>query len=133
MAPRRPSARRTRIAPRLWSAWLLPLALVLTLLGRGHVYQAMGWLPCWDDTADAEARAEPHDGQGDVGHAHEDCPAGCHQCPCGQIPMVPPSVSVPEVEAVLALTELEEWTPPPACGEAHPHRVDRPPRPVTTS
>ena len=131
MVSRGSSPRRSRTAPRRWQALLLPLALVLSLLGRGHVFQAMGWLPCWDVAASAEAPHEVDD-DGDQGGAHDDCPASCQKCPCGQIPMVPPSVAVP-LEAVLELTELDVWTPPAVRGEMHAHRVDRPPRRLPVS
>lgn len=132
LASRRSSPRPSRPAPRRWQALLLPLALVLSLLGRGHVFQMMGWLPCWEEAAAAQVPHEPDDA-GDRGNAHEDCPASCHQCPCGQIPMVSPDVAVLRVEVVLELTELDFWTPPTVCGEAHAHRVDRPPRRLAVS
>jgi hypothetical protein len=108
-------------------ALLVPLALVFTLFGRGHVFQSAGWLPCPDDSPAVHAQHQHDDG--DCNQTHHDCPPDCHRCPCGQIPMVP-IAPAPPLHAALDVIELSLWSPPSTRGEAHPQRLDRPPRPT---
>jgi hypothetical protein len=112
-------------------ALLLPLALMIGLIGRGHVFQAMGWLPCAEAPSSAEIEHAHDDGESD--DTHDDCPANCHRCPCGQIPMVQPAIPVPSLCSAFNITELALWMPPAVRGDAHPQRLDRPPRPLDLS
>ncbi len=108
---------------------LLPLALVLGLIGRGHTLQAMGLeIACQHPDASGAVDDEQggaHRGDGD----HGSCPPSCHDCPCGQMPATePPACPVP-----IALQEPIEIEQAPA-RELVAHvpldRLDRPPRPI---
>jgi hypothetical protein len=103
----------------------LSVLLMIGLLARGHLLQSLGIaFACEHPGADPSAQEEePHGETGD-----SECPQDCHDCPCGQIPMVPPSLPtlLPYVDLEPYL--LEDATPTSEPGQALPHRLERPPR-----
>jgi hypothetical protein len=110
-----------------WLSILLPLALIFSTLGRGHVFQMMG-LAIACEHPDA-AQVEPTSKHAPAGAAdmHDHCPPDCHRCPCGQIPVMPPA-QAPFIAAVIEFLELPGWLLSEKPGQSHAHRLDRPPR-----
>jgi hypothetical protein len=104
----------------------LSVLLMIGLLARGHLLQSLGIaFACEHPGADPSAQeVDPHD----AGTGDSECPQDCHDCPCGQIPMVPPSLPtlVPYVELEPYL--IEDATPASEPKQAPPHRLERPPR-----
>lgn len=99
------------------------MLLVVGLLARGHLFQSLGFaFGCEHPGEDASSQLNDHGSNDDEG-----CPPNCHHCPCGQIPMVPPSVE-PLARLLLDLRELDDVTPPEEPGQLVLHRLDRPPR-----
>jgi hypothetical protein len=109
---------------RRWLAVALATLLVIGVLARGHVFQSLG-IPfgCEHPAAEALEQQDDHSESTD----DTDCPRDCHRCPCGQIPMVPPTLDALLYEP-LAPYELEDSTPPDTPGQSLPCRLDRPPR-----
>lgn len=116
-----------------WRALLLSALLVVGLLGRGHALQLVGVnLGCAHPlagtgeavgcAAEGEERDDEH---ADPDHQH--CPPNCHQCPCGQLPVV---TAVPAALPRLALpVSIVVFTvPAEAPGFEREHRLYRPPR-----
>lgn len=103
----------------------LSVLLMIGILARGHLLQSLGIaFACEHPGADPSAQEkDPHGDKGD-----SECPQDCHQCPCGQIPMVPPSLPtlLPYVELEPYLLEAPTPTSEPA--QALPQRLERPPR-----
>jgi hypothetical protein len=102
------------------------LLLVAGLLGRGHTLQALGVPLACEHPAQSSAQGEDQHGAMEKS-AGENCPSDCHDCACGQIPMMLPACDA-VLYAVLAPYELDEWTPLASPGLSLRHRLDRPPR-----
>jgi hypothetical protein len=113
--------------PARWIVALLPLALLLGMLGRGHALQAIGLvIDCvHPDAATSDHADHAESDEGVASHDH--CPSNCSRCPCGQMPTVmPPDESVP-----VAAFSSHDLAPKPrgdTPGQAHTDRLDRPPR-----
>lgn len=116
-----------------WRTLLLSALLVLGLLGRGHALQLVGVnLECAHPLAGtgAEQGCAAEEAERENRHANPDhphCPPNCHQCPCGQLPVV---TAVPAALPRLALSVLllVFVAPLEAPGFEREHRLYRPPR-----
>jgi hypothetical protein len=103
-----------------WIGFLLSALLVIGLLARGHALQSVGFpFGCEHP---AEASAQSHGSLDD-----QDCPADCHRCACGQIPMMLPAWA-PLPHVLLEPLELDVRIPAGTPGRPPHHRLDRPPR-----
>lgn len=97
--------------------------MIVGLLARGHVFQALGvTFVCEHPGESSSVDRDDHDSSDNDG-----CPVNCHRCPCGQMPVVPPSVDL-LTRVLRDLRELAETTPPEQPGQMLSHRLDRPPR-----
>jgi len=115
--PRKALARRALI--------VLALAMSLVLVGRAHVFQAIGiHIACAHPGATQQVDNDSHDGSDGGDHG---CPASCHRCACGQMPLVPPAEAVQPVR-VLCFLELPTPTVRHLSSDGERHRIDRPPR-----
>jgi hypothetical protein len=103
---------------------LFTVLLTLVLVGRGHVFQAIGLPVACGHAEDAEvADGSQHDEQGD----HDGCPPSCQRCACGHMPIVPALADV-QPHRVLRFQDIPDHFVSQAAATSEPQRLDRPPR-----
>jgi hypothetical protein len=113
--------------PKTWTRKALALftvLLTLVLVGRGHVFQAIGLPVACGHAEDAEvADSSQHDEQGD----HEGCPPTCQRCACGHMPIMP-AIADAQPHRLLRFQDIPDHFVSQLASSSEPQRLDRPPR-----
>lgn len=127
-----PAGSLSRVRTRRRKSWprqalaFFTVVLALVLVGRGHVFQAIG-LPvaCGHEEETQAGDGSQHEEQGD----HQGCPPSCQRCACGHMPIVP-SVAVVAPMRLLRFEIIPDDFLSQLASTSDPQRLDRPPRPA---